>query len=90
MLHTCLGGREGHDNYAPCSLNTLVGKRYDYWALGHVHTREAALAAIRTSRSPATLQGRHARETGEKGALLVAVDEGRITSVEHRPLDVVR
>lgn len=89
MLHTCLGGREGHDNYAPCSLNTLVGKRYDYWALGHVHTREV-LSEDPYIAFPGNLQGRHARETGEKGALLVTVDEGRITSVEHRPLDVVR
>ncbi|WP_437276881.1 DNA repair exonuclease [Sorangium sp. So ce375] len=89
MLHTCLGGREGHDNYAPCSLNTLIGKRYDYWALGHVHTREV-LSRDPYIAFPGNLQGRHARETGEKGALLVAVDEGRITSVEHRPLDVVR
>ncbi|KYF62554.1 metallophosphoesterase [Sorangium cellulosum] len=89
MLHTCLGGREGHDNYAPCSLNTLVGKRYDYWALGHVHTREV-LSEDPYIAFPGNLQGRHARETGEKGALLVTTDEGRITSVEHRALDVVR
>ncbi|WP_437575611.1 metallophosphoesterase family protein [Sorangium sp. So ce887] len=89
MLHTCLGGREGHDNYAPCSLSTLAGKRYDYWALGHVHTREV-LSADPYIAFPGNLQGRHARETGAKGALLVTVDDGRIASVEHRPLDVVR
>ena len=27
----------GHENYAPYSLNDLVNKSYDYWALGHVH-----------------------------------------------------
>ncbi|HTN87736.1 MAG TPA: DNA repair exonuclease [Sorangium sp.] len=89
MLHTCLGGREGHDNYAPCSLGTLVGKRYDYWALGHVHTREV-LSEDPYIAFPGNLQGRHARETGEKGALLVTVDDGRVASVEHRALDVVR
>jgi DNA repair exonuclease SbcCD nuclease subunit len=89
MLHSCLSGREGHDNYAPCNLNTLVGKGYEYWALGHVHTREVLSEAPYIA-FPGNLQGRHARETGEKGALLVTVDDGRLTSVEHRPLDVVR
>ena len=33
-------GREGHETYAPCRLETLRRKGYDYWALGHVHARE--------------------------------------------------
>ncbi len=37
LLHTCLDGREGHDRYAPTSLETMRAKGYDYWALGHVH-----------------------------------------------------
>jgi DNA repair exonuclease SbcCD nuclease subunit len=40
LLHTSLNGREGHDTYAPCSLDDLKSKGYDYWALGHVHERE--------------------------------------------------
>jgi hypothetical protein len=39
---------------------------------------------------PGNLQGRHARETGAKGASLVEVHDGRISTVEHRALDVVR
>jgi DNA repair exonuclease SbcCD nuclease subunit len=89
MLHTCASGRPGHDSYAPCSLETLIGKGYDYWALGHVHAREV-LCESPYIVFPGNLQGRHARESGEKGATLVTVDSGRITSVEHRALDVVR
>ena len=37
VLHTGLGGMGGHANYAPCALDDLVNKGYDYWALGHVH-----------------------------------------------------
>jgi hypothetical protein len=37
LLHTCVTGREGHDRYAPCSVEGLKLKGYDYWALGHVH-----------------------------------------------------
>jgi len=40
MLHTSLTGRQGHEDYAPCSTDELKSKGYDYWALGHVHKRE--------------------------------------------------
>jgi DNA repair exonuclease SbcCD nuclease subunit len=89
LLHTSAGGREGHENYAPCRVETLVGKGYDYWALGHVHTREV-LCEHPYIVFPGNLQGRHARETGAKGATVVTFDERRIESVEHRALDVVR
>ena len=31
VLHTGLGGMGGHANYAPCTLDDLVNKGYDYW-----------------------------------------------------------
>ncbi|MFI5296782.1 MAG: exonuclease SbcCD subunit D [Polyangiales bacterium] len=89
ILHTCADGRAGHDDYAPCKIDGLVAKGYDYWALGHVHAREV----IRTDPwivFPGNLQGRHARENGPKGASLVSVEDGRVASVEHRALDEVR
>jgi len=89
LLHTCLDGREGHDPYAPTSLGTLRGKGYDYWALGHVHQREV-LSEDPWVVFPGNLQGRHARETGPKGATVVTAEDQRITDVVHRPLDVVR
>jgi DNA repair exonuclease SbcCD nuclease subunit len=89
LLHTSLDGRPPHDDYAPCSIDTLRSKGYRYWALGHVHRREEV------SRDPwivfpGNLQGRHARETGPRGCTLVAVEEGEVTSVEARDLDVLR
>jgi DNA repair exonuclease SbcCD nuclease subunit len=89
LLHTALDGREGHDAYAPCRVDSLVNKGYDYWALGHVHQREE----VRRDPwivFPGNLQGRHAREIGKKGATLVNLQGGRVAEVEHRALDEVR
>jgi len=89
LLHTSLNGRPGHAAYAPTSLATLRSKGYDYWALGHVHEREV-VSTDPWVVFPGNLQGRHARETGAKGATLVEVVDGRIRSVTHRDFDVVR
>ena len=89
LLHTACGGRPGHENYAPCSLDQLIQKGYDYWALGHVHVREE-LNSEPWIVFPGNLQGRHVGETGPKGATLVEVTDGRVTEVEACALDVVR
>ncbi|MFZ2872387.1 metallophosphoesterase family protein [Zavarzinia sp.] len=89
LLHTALGNRD-HDDYAPTTADALVAQGYDYWALGHVHARAHVLAAPCHIVFPGNLQGRHVKETGAKGASLVTVEDGRIQSVEHRALDVLR
>lgn len=89
LLHTSVDGREGHEPYAPTSIEIMRAKGYDYWALGHVHAREV-LSEDPWIVFPGNLQGRHARETGPKGASLVTIEDGHVASVEHRALDVVR
>jgi DNA repair exonuclease SbcCD nuclease subunit len=89
VLHTSLTGREGHDVYAPCSVEDLERAGYDYWALGHVHQREL-IGARMPILFPGNLQGRHARETGPKGATLVTVTDGRIEKLEPLTLDAAR
>lgn len=89
VLHTGLEGYEGHGVYAPCSLEDLVSKGYDYWALGHIHKREV-LREDPWIVFPGNIQGRHARETGPKGATLVHVADGRIQCLEELHLDVSR
>lgn len=89
LLHTSLTGREGHDNYAPCSVDSLLAKGFDYWALGHVHTREKVSEDVPIW-FPGNIQGRHIRETGPKGCLLVTVDDDKTTSIDFHELDVVR
>lgn len=89
MLHTAVDGREGHDRYAPCSLEDMLRHDYDYWALGHIHKREE-LRRDPWIIFPGNIQGRHIRESGPKGAMLVTVDRGKVLSAEPYWLDVVR
>ncbi len=89
LLHTCAGGKPGHEAYAPCSVQDLESKGYDYWALGHAHTREE-LGRDPWIIFPGNTQGRHVRETGPKGCTLVTVDHDGAVTPEHRNLDVFR
>ncbi|TPG61096.1 DNA repair exonuclease [Roseomonas nepalensis] len=89
LLHTAATGRPGHAAYAPCTVEQLAAHGYDYWALGHIHTREEVLRDPWIV-FPGNLQGRHVNEPGAKGASLVTVRHGRVAGVEHRALDVVR
>jgi len=89
LLHTGVTGRPGHADYAPCTLEQLIAKGYDYWALGHIHAREE-LSRAPWVVMPGNTQGRHIRETGAKGCTLVTVAHGEVQEVAHRELDVVR
>ena len=89
LLHTCLDGKPGHEPYAPCTVDGLRSKGYQYWALGHVHKREE-VSQDPWIVFPGNIQGRHIREIGPKGCTLVTVDGGEIAAVEHRDLDVMR
>jgi DNA repair protein SbcD/Mre11 len=75
VLHTSLTGREPHAPYAPCSLDDLKSKGYDYWALGHVHEYEV-VAEDPPVIFPGNIQGRSIREQGARGAVLVTVEDG--------------
>lgn len=89
MLHTALAGRQGHADYAPCSVDDLRSRGYDYWALGHVHEFEVVSTEPYVV-FPGNVQGRTIRETGAKGAVLVDVSDGEVSSVERVELDVIR
>jgi DNA repair exonuclease SbcCD nuclease subunit len=89
LLHTSLTGREGHENYAPCTLADLENRGYDYWALGHVHQYECVTASPPVI-YPGCLQGRNIREAGKKGSVLVVVADGRIVESTRCPHDVIR
>jgi DNA repair exonuclease SbcCD nuclease subunit len=89
VLHTALEGNSVHPNYAPCSLDELHAKGYNYWALGHVHEHNV-WTGTSTIVFPGNLQGRHIRETGPRGAVLVTVDDANSILVERLFVDVLR
>jgi DNA repair exonuclease SbcCD nuclease subunit len=90
VLHTALsGGRPPHAPYAPCTPQELAAKGYQYWALGHVHEHEIVATEPHIV-FPGNLQGRHIREVGAKGAVMVDVMDRSVASVRHVPLDSLR
>jgi DNA repair exonuclease SbcCD nuclease subunit len=89
VLHTALEGNAEHARYAPCSVAELQAKGYQYWALGHVHEHWVQRGDV-TIAYPGNLQGRHIRELGPRGALLVTAEDGEITEVERLEVDVLR
>jgi len=89
VLHTSLTGRPPHANYAPCSVDDLKARGYGYWALGHVHDHEI-VANDPPIVFPGNLQGRNIRESGEKGAVLVIVEDGRVASIDRLVVDQAR
>jgi len=92
MLHCNVGGNVEHDPYAPCTLADLKRANLDYWALGHIHTRQILSEGHPWVVYPGNLQGRGPGpgELGEKGAFVVEVDGRTAHTPEFVPLDVVR
>ena len=90
VLHTNVAGETGHDSYAPCELADLVERKFDYWALGHVHTRKTLREKGPVVHYPGNVQGLHRNEEGPRGVTLVEVASDR--SVEISPVwtDTIR
>ncbi|MEH7238383.1 metallophosphoesterase family protein [Bacillus sp. JJ1562] len=74
ILHGSREGEGAHSRYAPFLLSDLKQKGFDYWALGHIHTREI-LSEEPPIVYPGNIQGRHKKETGEKGGYLVKLSK---------------
>ncbi len=89
LVHANAGSNTGHYPYAPCSVEDLTASGIDYWALGHVHTRQVLRESGPAIVYPGNPQGRHANEPGARGVYLVTVEGGR-PSLDFRPLDRVR
>lgn len=89
IMHTSLGGAEGHDVYAPCSLQDLHSSGFTYWALGHIHKRSVADGSA-TVVMPGIPQGRDINEDGPKSATLVTIGDDRSITVEEKLTSVAQ
>lgn len=89
VLHTALEGNAQHANYAPCSLEQLHARGYQYWALGHVHEYCVFPGPVPVV-FPGNLQGRHIREQGPRGAVLVSCQDAAVESIARLEVDVLR
>jgi DNA repair exonuclease SbcCD nuclease subunit len=79
LLHCSVGSDPAHETYAPRTLADLLEGNLDYWALGHVHTQKVLMDSHPVIAYPGNTQGRHIREAGPRGCLLVQVDsEGQV------------
>lgn len=89
LLHTNVGDRPGHANYAPCSIEDLRRAGMDYWALGHIHQPGKVM-----DDPPAYYcgipQGRDPGEVGARGCWLVEVDANARAANRFVAVDVVR
>jgi DNA repair exonuclease SbcCD nuclease subunit len=89
VLHTSCDGRTGHATYAPCTVEELARRGYQYWALGHAHEFEE-LARDPWIVYPGNLQGRSVRECGPKGGVIVDVADGHVSQVRRLIVDHAR
>jgi DNA repair exonuclease SbcCD nuclease subunit len=92
LLHTQVAGAreaEAHERYAPSRIADYERLGYAYFALGHVHRRQQIDPALPVHYA-GNLQGRHARETGEKGGLLVEAHAGAAAAPRFVRLGPVR
>jgi hypothetical protein len=90
VLHASVGDQSEHAPYAPCSLQDLKFRRFDYWALGHVHKRETLHGEKPVIHYPGNPQGLHINETGPRGGTLVKVTSSGSISLNPIWSDVVR
>jgi DNA repair exonuclease SbcCD nuclease subunit len=73
LLHTqveAAPGADRHERYAPSGHADYRRLDYSYFALGHIHQRQRVAGDLPVYYA-GNLQGRHSRETGEKGGLVV-------------------
>ena len=86
LLHTMVTGArdlESHSRYAPCAVEDLRRTGFRYWALGHIHVRQQVCDQSNAYYC-GNLQGRHPKESGPKGGLLVQLRDGLDPEVDFR------
>jgi len=89
VVHANVGGQEGYEPYAPCSLDDLRAANMDYWALGHIH-KPMLLQEQPPIRYAGSPQGLNPKEDGPHGCWLVTMESGAVREQEFVETSVVR
>lgn len=90
LLHGhCESSRSEHQPYAPFSIQELLQKQMDYWALGHIHKSEI-LHKDPYIVYPGNPQGRHKNEKGKKIGYEVVMNVEGETSLQAIPTSVIQ
>jgi len=90
VLHANVGHQSGHADYAPATVEELTSAGFDYWALGHVHTRSVLAMEPALVVYPGNTQGRNPRESGPRGCYQVDIDTQGRAHLEFVETSVVR
>ncbi|NWO13919.1 hypothetical protein [Virgibacillus sp.] len=88
MLHGSVQSNTEHDTYAPFKISDLREIDMDYWALGHIHQRQIVKQTPPII-YPGNIQGRHRKETGEKGCYHVRLTKNE-AQLEFLPLQAIQ
>ncbi|MFQ5451496.1 MAG: exonuclease SbcCD subunit D [Nitrospinaceae bacterium] len=90
VLHANVGSDPNHDDYAPCTLDDLVSRKMDYWALGHIHAHKVLRESHPAVVYPGNTQARHMRETGPRGCCLVTLHDNAPPEIRFVAIDALR
>jgi len=90
MLHCNVGTSTGHEPYAPCTLQDLITRNFNCWALGHIHKKAIINDDNPLVIYPGNPQGLHPKETGARGCFLVNVGENGEPTAEFIEVNSIR
>jgi exonuclease SbcD len=90
VLHGTIGSAGAHHNYAPFELSDIRNESFDYWALGHIHSKAVVYDAHPMVVYPGNPQGRDFGECGAKGCFLVDIEQGQKPQIEFVPVQTIR
>lgn len=84
VVHCSLETASKDSDYAPCGLSDLLNRDVEYWALGHIHKRSEEHRFPHVV-YPGNIQGMDPSESGEKGAYVVTVSNGKVARTDFVP-----
>ncbi|QQE77425.1 DNA repair exonuclease [Alicyclobacillus sp. SO9] len=89
LYHGAVGSYAEHENYCATTVDNLSARQFDFWGLGHIHQPQVLRKSHPGILYPGNPQGRHARESGERGCALIELSEGGHVEFSFLPIATV-